>query len=60
MMLIKVCIKCKFHEIKQEEEDQLSFCKKEGCWSQYSDCIAQMAIERFLNNEHITSDNVLT
>jgi hypothetical protein len=50
-MLIKACLKCKFHEIKPGEEAQISFCRKEGCWSEHSDCIALKALQRFLNEE---------
>lgn len=50
-MLIKACFDCKFHEWRQEEDTQMSYCKKECCWSQYSDCITLKALERFLNEE---------
>jgi hypothetical protein len=53
-MLIKACFECKFHEIKQEEA-QKSYCLKECCWSQYSRCITQKAVEKFLNEEYIVS-----
>ncbi len=66
-MLIKACFQCKSHKIKQEvvatrlrEESQMSFCHKENCWSEYSDCIKQKALERFLYEECIVSDSVLT
>jgi len=59
-MLIKVCFKCEFHEIKQEEEAQRSYCQKEYCWSEYSDCLAVKALERFLNEECVISNSVLT
>ena len=50
-MLIKTCFECNFHKIKQDEEGERSFCRKEGCWSEHSDCIARKALERFLNEE---------
>lgn len=59
-MLIKVCFKCEFHEIKQGEEAQRSYCQKEYCWSEYSDCITVKALERFLNEERVISNRVLT
>jgi hypothetical protein len=59
-MLIKACINCKFHEIKQNEEAQMSYCRKEYCWSQYSKCVAMKAIERFLNEEYVPSESFLT
>ncbi len=54
-MLIKACLKCKFHEIKQQEELQMSYCRKESCWAEYSDCITLKALERFLNEEYYLS-----
>ncbi len=59
-MLIKACFKCEFHEIKQGEEAQRSYCQKEYCWSEYSDCLAVKALERFLNEERVISNSVLT
>jgi hypothetical protein len=50
-MLIRVCLYCKFHEIKQEEKN--SYCRKEDCWSQYSKCVLMKAMDRFLNEECI-------
>lgn len=52
-MLIKACLECKFHEIKEDGDDQGSYCKKECCWSQYSDCVSSMAIEKFLREERV-------
>ena len=54
-MLIKACLKCEFHEIKQEKEAQLSYCRKEGCWSQFSKCLSLKAIDRFLDEEYVSS-----
>lgn len=48
---IKACLQCQFHEIRQEEEAERSYCRKENCWSEYSDCIARNALERFSNKE---------
>jgi hypothetical protein len=48
----------RFHEIKQEEEAERSYCRKEGCWSEQSDCIELKALERFLNEECVTSDSL--
>ncbi len=59
-MLIKACFKCEFHEIKQGEEAQRSYCQKEYCWSEYSDCLAVKALERFLNEECVISNSGLT
>ena len=50
-MLIKTCFKCTFHKVKEDEEMQASFCRKESCWSAHTDCISQKALERFLKEE---------
>lgn len=54
-MLIKTCHDCRYHEVKQEQEDQMSYCSRENCWSEYSKCIANRALSRFLEQE--TSEN---
>jgi len=59
-MLIRACFKCKFHEIKQGEEVRASYCKKESCWSEYSDCITLKALERFLKDETESQSDALT
>lgn len=55
-MLIKTCLKCQFHEIKQDEEAERSHCRKENCWSEHADCLAAKAIERFLQEEYMPPD----
>ncbi len=50
-MVIKSCFECKFHEIKQGEKEQMSYCRRENCYSQYSKCVDKKALDRFLNEE---------
>jgi hypothetical protein len=50
-MLIRTCFKCEFHGIREFEGTGKSYCKKEGCWAEFSDCIIKKAIERFLKEE---------
>ena len=54
-MLIKSCSQCKFHEIKQEGQEQISRCIKENCYAQYSKCIAIKALKKFLEQENSES-----
>lgn len=54
-MVIKSCLLCKFHEAKQEEEEMVSYCRKENCWSRFSKCIAKTALTRFLEQESTES-----
>jgi hypothetical protein len=50
-MLIKSCLDCKFHEMKKEEEEKTSYCRRENCYSRFSKCIVEKALERFLQQE---------
>lgn len=50
-MLIKSCFQCKFHQTKQDQNEQTSYCQRENCWSQYSKCVADQALRRFLEEE---------
>ncbi len=59
-MLIRACFKCKFHKVKQCEEAPMSYCQKECCWARFSKCITTKAVERFLNEECVISESVLT
>jgi hypothetical protein len=55
-MLIKSCFDCKFHEIKELEMEQMSYCRRENCWSRYSKCVANKALDRFLKQESSRTD----
>jgi len=50
-MLIKSCFNCEFHNSRKAEEDLKSHCRKENCWSEFSKCVAQKALKRFLEQE---------
>ena len=52
-MLIKACISCSFHQIRAED-DQRSYCKKEFCWAEYSDCMTIMALKYFLKDQRVS------
>jgi hypothetical protein len=54
-MLIKSCLTCKFHEIKQEGDEKMSRCIKENCYSEFSKCIAMKALNQFLEDENSES-----
>jgi hypothetical protein len=55
-MLIKSCLPCKFHEIKQGEKEKMSHCLRENCYSRYSKCVAEKALNRFLEQESLRSE----
>jgi len=56
-MLIKTCFQCEFHNIKEAEEGPKSRCGKENCWSQFSKCVAKVALNRFLEQETTEREN---
>ncbi len=53
-MLIKTCLACSHHRVKNADEGELSYCSKENCWSVYSDCITRKAVEKFLRDDALT------
>ena len=58
-MLIRYCQSCKFHKIKQnEEEEKISYCQKENSYSRFSKCVAEKALERFLQQESAGRERV--
>ena len=50
-MIIQSCFGCRFHQIKDEEKERVSYCQKENCWSEFSKCIMKKALNRFLEQE---------
>jgi len=52
-MILRSCLSCTDHEIREELGTRVTFCLKENCWSQYSKCVATRALERFLEQERI-------
>jgi len=58
-MIIKVCLSCNFHEVKQEGREETSHCRRENCWCRYSKCVLVKALERFLKEESARQDHSL-
>jgi hypothetical protein len=50
-MLLQSCLHCEFHELKEDNGKNVSYCRKENCWSRYSKCVAMRALDRFLSIE---------
>lgn len=53
-MLIRACMNCKYHQIRDDEEEKRSFCQKEYCWSRFSKCVEKKALERFFEQEFVS------
>ena len=50
-MLLKSCLDCRYHEITDESGEQTSLCLKESCYSRFTKCVAQKALNSFLKDE---------
>jgi len=55
-MIIKSCLPCEFHEIRQDGKEEKSHCRRENCWSRYSRCVLVKALEKFLKEESSRQD----
>jgi len=55
-MVIKSCFQCKYHEIKKEENEEMTYCVRENCWPRFSKCVATKALKRFLEEENMDQD----
>jgi hypothetical protein len=55
-MIIKFCLGCKYHMIREEGRERTSYCARENCWSRFSRCIDTKALERFLKQESTDYD----
>ena len=51
VMLIRSCLICKHHEFKLVDNERMSYCQKENCYSRYSKCVANKALNKFLEQE---------
>jgi hypothetical protein len=47
-MVIKSCIRCEFHEIKENEKVKISYCRRENCYSRFSKCVSTKALKWYL------------
>ena len=59
-MLIKSCLACKFHEIREEGNEKKSRCIRENCYAEFSKCIAKRALHQFLEDEKTESKSHLS
>ena len=54
-MILRSCLSCKFHQIHDNANQRRSRCQRENCWSEFSKCIAQRALEQFLAQDRAAS-----
>ena len=50
-MIVNSCFSCTFHQIMREEREMMSFCQKEDCWAEFSECEMRKAFNRSLIQE---------
>lgn len=55
-MVIKVCLNCEYHSVKWEGEEPTSHCGRENCWSRYSKCVLHQALETYLKENSLYSE----
>jgi hypothetical protein len=58
-MLIRACFSCKYHKVRTEEY-QRSYCQKEYCWAEFSDCMSIKALEYFLSEHGVAGNETHT
>ena len=51
-MVVRYCLHCNYHKIKAEVQGH-SYCARENCYSQFSKCLSNQALVRFLEQESI-------
>ncbi len=56
-MIIQSCLKCRYHAIRLEGDEETSHCQRENCWSRYSKCILSKALEKYLKENSLRSDS---
>ncbi len=54
-MILRSCLDCKFHSIPESDRGKRSRCNRENCFSEFSKCIAQKALESFLEQDSTNS-----
>ena len=52
-MVIHWCQNCKYHETRESDLGRMSHCRKENCWSRYSKCLNQQAMEYYLAHQRV-------
>ncbi|HVO84640.1 MAG TPA: hypothetical protein VMU60_09455 [Syntrophobacteria bacterium] len=54
-MVLIHCMKCRYHEEVKLDGSPSSRCRKENCLSMYSDCVANAAMQQFIDQNRITA-----
>ena len=53
-MILIHCLKCRYHEEARVDGVSHSRCRKENCLSMYSDCVANVAMQQFIQHNRVT------
>jgi len=54
------CSNCEYHQIKEDGKEKMSYCVRENSYSRYSKCIANKALNRFLEQESQEPDRLFS
>jgi hypothetical protein len=49
--VVRSCMMCPSHQVRDEEGVPSSHCSKENCWARFSKCLRYRALEAFLAKE---------
>jgi hypothetical protein len=58
-MLISACFLCRYHKLRTEEYKR-SYCQKEYCRTEFSDCMSIKASEYFLSEHGVPCNETHT
>ena len=57
MRLLECCLDCEHHEAI-ETEDIVSYCSREKCYSELTDCVGMQALDDFLEKNEVKSIHI--
>jgi hypothetical protein len=54
-MILRCCLQCENHIVKEEAEEKMSYCSRENCWSEFSKCLMKTALKELIKKERISA-----
>ena len=55
MTILECCLECEHHEIFHD----VSYCSRENCYSEMSDCVLAQALKKFLEENEVKSIHLI-
>ena len=53
-MILECCLECEFHKVDKE-----SYCSRENCFSENTDCVLTQALDKFLEENEVKSIHLI-